>query len=154
MRLILTTPTLQAHSVLRYAQWRAVIAEHVALRLDLAPDDVLPRTVGHVSLALALTAYEAWLDDEDAHLARPPRRGPHRPARPPPLSVRLSCWPLDREQTLRRLLRISRGPAPARAGAVTCPLALDEVLHSAHYDANLGPALATTCLRAGRHLLK
>ncbi|CAN5140140.1 mycofactocin system transcriptional regulator [soil metagenome] len=68
MRLILTTPALQAHSVLRYGQWRAVIAEHVALRLELDAGDVLPRTVGHVSLALALTAYEAWLDDDDADL--------------------------------------------------------------------------------------
>ncbi|CAN5505364.1 mycofactocin system transcriptional regulator [soil metagenome] len=68
MRLILTTPALQAHSVLRYGQWRAVIAEHVALRLGQAADDVLPRTVGHVSLALALTAYEAWLDDDHTHL--------------------------------------------------------------------------------------
>ncbi|MGB0100191.1 MAG: TetR family transcriptional regulator, partial [Nocardioides sp.] len=32
MRLILETPTLQAHSVLRYAAWRAVIAEYVADR--------------------------------------------------------------------------------------------------------------------------
>ena len=30
MRLILETPALQAHSVLRYAEWRAVIAEYVA----------------------------------------------------------------------------------------------------------------------------
>jgi mycofactocin system transcriptional regulator len=62
MRLILQTPTLQAHSVLRYAQWRAVIAEYVARRLGLEPGDLLPRTVGQVSLALALSAYETWLD--------------------------------------------------------------------------------------------
>lgn len=68
MRLILTTPALQAHSVLRYAQWRAVIAEYVAGRLSLAADDLLPRTVGQVSLALALTAYDAWLADEQAEL--------------------------------------------------------------------------------------
>ena len=68
MRLILTTPALQAHSVLRYAQWRAVIAEYVAGRLGLAADDLIPRTVGQVSLALALTAYDAWLADEHAEL--------------------------------------------------------------------------------------
>ncbi len=62
MRLILKTPALQAHSVLRYAEWRAVIADYVARRLDLRPDDLLPQTAGHVSLALALTAYERWLD--------------------------------------------------------------------------------------------
>jgi TetR/AcrR family transcriptional regulator, regulator of mycofactocin system len=68
MRLILETPALLAHSVLRYAEWRAVIAEYVAARLDLEPDDLLPRTVGHVSLALALSAYEQWLETPDAFL--------------------------------------------------------------------------------------
>jgi mycofactocin system transcriptional regulator len=68
MQLILRTPALQAHSVLRYAQWRQVIADYVAQRRGLAPDDVLPRTVGHVSLALALTAYEHWLEDPTASL--------------------------------------------------------------------------------------
>lgn len=68
MRLILRTPALQAHSVLRYAQWRRVIAEYVAQRLGIAPDDLLPRTVGHVSLALALTAYEQWLEEPTASL--------------------------------------------------------------------------------------
>jgi mycofactocin system transcriptional regulator len=61
MGLILQTPTLQAHSVLRYAEWRAVIAEYVAGRLGLEPDDLVPRTVGQVSLAIALSAYEQWL---------------------------------------------------------------------------------------------
>lgn len=68
MALILTTPELQAHSVLRYGDWRQVIAEYVARRLDLAADHMLPRLVGHVSLALALTAYEMWLVDPSADL--------------------------------------------------------------------------------------
>ncbi len=68
MRLILQTPTLQAHSVLRYAKWRSVIAEYVAERLGLATTDLLPQTVGHVSLALALTAYEQWLNNPRADL--------------------------------------------------------------------------------------
>lgn len=62
MELILRTPALQAHSVLRYAAWRDVIAEYVARRRDLAPTDLLPRLVGEVSLALALSAYDSWLD--------------------------------------------------------------------------------------------
>jgi mycofactocin system transcriptional regulator len=61
MRLILETPALQAHSVLRYREWRQVICDYVARRRGLSPDDVLPQLVGHVSLALALTAYERWL---------------------------------------------------------------------------------------------
>lgn len=69
MRLILTTPELQAHSVHQYAEWRAVIADFVAEQLDLDPDDLLPRTIGRVSLALALAAYDSWLADPDADLA-------------------------------------------------------------------------------------
>jgi TetR/AcrR family transcriptional regulator, regulator of mycofactocin system len=61
MRLILETPALQAHSTLKYAEWRAVIAEYVADRLGGEVDDLRPQLVAHVSLALALTAYEQWL---------------------------------------------------------------------------------------------
>ena len=61
MRLLLETPTLLAHSVLRYAEWRAVIAEYVAERHGLAPTDPLPETVSQVCLALALSAYVLWL---------------------------------------------------------------------------------------------
>src|SRR3954452_19033891 len=68
MRLILQTPALQAHSVLRYGEWRAVIAEYVAERRGLEPDHLMPRMVGHVSLALALSAYEQWLESPDASL--------------------------------------------------------------------------------------
>ena len=68
MRLILETPALQAHSVLRYAEWREVIAEYVAERLGLHASDTLPRTVGSVSLALAISAYEGWLADPGSSL--------------------------------------------------------------------------------------
>jgi mycofactocin system transcriptional regulator len=68
LRLILTTPELQAHSVLQYAAWRAVIARFVARRTGRPEHDLLPQTVGHVSLALALAAYDAWLSDADADL--------------------------------------------------------------------------------------
>ncbi len=64
MRLILRTPELQAHSVLQYAEWRQVIAEHVAARTGTRPGDLLPQVAGNVSLALSLSAYEHWLDDE------------------------------------------------------------------------------------------
>ncbi|GAB3661617.1 hypothetical protein GCM10027596_21870 [Nocardioides korecus] len=61
MELILGTPELQAHSVHRYADWRAVISAHVADRLGLGPDDLLPQVVGQVSLALTMSAYDHWL---------------------------------------------------------------------------------------------
>jgi len=68
MRLILSTPELEAHSVLRYADWRAVIAEYVAERTGTSPSDLRPQLVAHVALAQALTAYQIWLRDEDAVL--------------------------------------------------------------------------------------
>lgn len=68
MRLILRTPELQAHSVLKYAEWRQVIADYVAARLDQDAESWMPLAAGHVSLALALTAYERWLDDPDADI--------------------------------------------------------------------------------------
>lgn len=70
MRLLLTTPALQAHSALRYEEWRGVIADFVARRFELPANHLLPRTAGRVSLALALSAYEQWLDDEDAALGQ------------------------------------------------------------------------------------
>ncbi|WGX97286.1 mycofactocin system transcriptional regulator [Nocardioides sp. L-11A] len=66
MRLILTTPELQAHSVLRYAEWRRVISEYVARRTGADPEALVPQVAGHVSLAISLSAYEAWLAEPDA----------------------------------------------------------------------------------------
>ena len=62
MRLILETPALQAHSAIKYEAWRRVIAEFVAERLSLAPDDRVPRLIGHISLAMSVAAYEQWLN--------------------------------------------------------------------------------------------
>lgn len=62
MTLITTVPTLQAHSTLRYAEWRRVVAEHVAGRLGIGPDDHGPETAGHVALGIALAAYRHWVE--------------------------------------------------------------------------------------------
>lgn len=70
MRLILKTPTLQAHSALRYAAWRRVIEDYVARRLNLGSDSLLPRLAGHISLALAVSSYEQWLLKPDSDLPR------------------------------------------------------------------------------------
>jgi mycofactocin system transcriptional regulator len=61
MTLILRTPTLQAHSALMYERWRNVIADFVADRCAMRSSDALPLSVGHFSLALAMSAYEQWL---------------------------------------------------------------------------------------------
>src|SRR5689334_19972758 len=52
MRFLLTTPALLAHSELRYTAWRDVVARYVAERTGLQPTDLVPTTVGRVSLAL------------------------------------------------------------------------------------------------------
>jgi hypothetical protein len=68
MALILHVPALQAHSTLRYADWRNVVARFAARRLDQPVDALLPQLIGYVSLGAALTAYEQWLADESADL--------------------------------------------------------------------------------------
>ncbi|QLQ09732.1 MAG: mycofactocin system transcriptional regulator [Nocardioidaceae bacterium] len=69
MRLILQTPALEAHSVLRYGQWRQVIAEFVADRLGMGPEEPLPVVVGQVALAKALAAYSSWLREPGTTIA-------------------------------------------------------------------------------------
>lgn len=68
MRLILYTPALMAHSVLRYTQWRGVIADYVAEQTGQPVTAPLPQLAAQVSLAMAVTAYEQWLavDEDDS----------------------------------------------------------------------------------------
>jgi mycofactocin system transcriptional regulator len=61
MALILGVPALQAHSTLRFAAWRQVIADFVAQRTGQCADALLPRTIGHAMLGVAVAAYEQWL---------------------------------------------------------------------------------------------
>lgn len=69
LRLILGTPALQAHSTLRYAAWRQVVAGYVAARTGEPADALVPQTIGHASLGVALAAYERWLAAEDTQLS-------------------------------------------------------------------------------------
>ena len=69
MELILRTPALQAHSTLRYAAWREVIAEFAGERLGQPPDALAPRTIAYVALGVAVAAYEQWLESDGAELA-------------------------------------------------------------------------------------
>ncbi|MCU1482235.1 MAG: hypothetical protein JWQ19_3021 [Subtercola sp.] len=68
MTLLLTVPTLVAHAALRYAAWRQVIAEYVAARMGLPPDDLTPQAIGWALLGASLAAYETWLRDEESQL--------------------------------------------------------------------------------------
>ena len=69
MALILHVAALQAHSTLRYAAWRDVIAGFAARRLGVAAGDFMPQLVGHLALAASVAAYEHWLTHDDADLA-------------------------------------------------------------------------------------
>ncbi|WP_026917277.1 mycofactocin system transcriptional regulator [Gordonia shandongensis] len=68
MTLLLGVPALQAHSMLMYADWRQVIAEHCAARLGSTPESHTPQTIAWMTLGVALAAYEQWLHEPDADL--------------------------------------------------------------------------------------
>lgn len=62
MTLITTVPALQAHSMLRYADWRNVVAEFAAERLGSSAHDLLPRGIGYAALAASTTAFTHWVE--------------------------------------------------------------------------------------------
>lgn len=68
MRLITGVPALQAHSTLRYSDWRAVIAEFVAARLGREPGDLVPQTVAHAALGISMAAFIVWVDNPSSDL--------------------------------------------------------------------------------------
>lgn len=62
MELITRVPALQAHSALRYAEWRGVVAESVAARLGVPVGDLVPQLVAHVALGACMATYGCWID--------------------------------------------------------------------------------------------
>ncbi len=68
MTFILGVPALQAHSTLRFAAWRQVIADFVAHRTGQKATDLIPRTIAHSMLGVAVAAYEQWLAGPDDDL--------------------------------------------------------------------------------------
>ncbi|HTT96098.1 MAG TPA: mycofactocin system transcriptional regulator [Solirubrobacterales bacterium] len=68
MTLIARTPALQAHSALRYAEWRAVVAEWAAGRCGLAADDLLPQAIAGAALGVAMATFGRWVDHPDEDL--------------------------------------------------------------------------------------
>jgi AcrR family transcriptional regulator len=67
--LILGVPVLQAHSTLRYAEWRQVIADFVAERTGEPACALFPQTIAYAMLGVAIAAYEQWLQDDDSNLS-------------------------------------------------------------------------------------
>ena len=74
MGLITTVPALQAHSMVRYAAWRNVVARYVARRLGCESDDLVPLTIGHMALGTSMAAFVRWVahpeEDLEADLER------------------------------------------------------------------------------------
>jgi mycofactocin system transcriptional regulator len=68
MTLITTVPALQAHSMLRYAEWRQVVAEFVADRLACDADDFAPQAIGYAALAASTSAFTHWVNRPDKDL--------------------------------------------------------------------------------------
>lgn len=61
MTLITTVPALQAHSALRYADWRRVVAEYIAGRRGERPEDLVPQTVAFAALGASMAAFSVWV---------------------------------------------------------------------------------------------
>ena len=68
LRLIQSVPALQAHSMLRYAEWRQVIAEYVAERLGCAADDFIPVAAGYAASAASTAAFSRWVAHRDENI--------------------------------------------------------------------------------------
>lgn len=68
MTLITGTPALQAHSALRYAEWRAVVAEWTAGRLGLEPDDLIPAAISGAALGASMAAFTRWVGHPEEDL--------------------------------------------------------------------------------------
>jgi len=68
MTLITSVPALQAHSMVRYGEWRQVVAEFVAGRLRQDPEDATPLMVGHMALGASMAAFARWVLRPDESL--------------------------------------------------------------------------------------
>ena len=66
--LIMRVPVLQAHSMLRYAAWRGVVADFAAGRTGSDADDLVPRALGYAALAASTSAFGYWVDTPDSDL--------------------------------------------------------------------------------------
>jgi TetR/AcrR family transcriptional regulator, regulator of mycofactocin system len=68
MTLITSVPALQAHSMLRYREWSAVVAEFVAARIGGSPEDHVPQVIADAALAAATATYRHWIRNPEAEL--------------------------------------------------------------------------------------
>jgi hypothetical protein len=68
MTLIQGVAALQAHSQLRYAEWRQVVAEYAADRFGCAAQDPLSLAIGAASLAASTAAFRRWVDHPEENI--------------------------------------------------------------------------------------
>lgn len=69
LTLITTVPALQAHSMLRYAAWRDVVAEFAAGRLRCEIEDIAPQAIAHAALGTAVAAFVRWTKHPETDLS-------------------------------------------------------------------------------------
>lgn len=74
LTLITTVPALQAHSMLRYAEWRDVVARFAARRLRRSVEHLVPQAIGHAALAASTSAFTHWVQHPDKDLLKLLRR--------------------------------------------------------------------------------
>jgi mycofactocin system transcriptional regulator len=75
LTLITAVPALQAHSMLRYADWRAVIAEYVAVRTGSTVQALIPQTIAHAALGVSVAAFSCWVHGDGQDLTQNIRIG-------------------------------------------------------------------------------
>lgn len=74
LTLITTVPALQAHSMLRYAEWRDVVARFAAKRIRRDPEDLVPQALGFAALAASTSAFTQWVEHPEKDLIKLLRR--------------------------------------------------------------------------------
>jgi mycofactocin system transcriptional regulator len=75
LALITSVPSLQAHSMVRHAAWRRVVAEFAAKRLQVPVDDLLPQAIAHAAHGVAMTAFSVWVQDPNQDLEKNLQQG-------------------------------------------------------------------------------
>jgi TetR/AcrR family transcriptional regulator, regulator of mycofactocin system len=74
LTLITTVPALQAHSMLRYAEWREVVARFAARRTRRSPQHLVPQALGYAALAASTSAFAHWVEHPGEDLVKLLRR--------------------------------------------------------------------------------
>jgi hypothetical protein len=61
--------------MLRYAAWRAIVAEFAAARLGQKTDELVPQTIAHAALGTSMAAFVRWVEHPEEDLEENLRRG-------------------------------------------------------------------------------